>query len=153
MPEATFSRHAPLVAGLAAATVGLITAGLVRARTKEKASRWALLNEAVGILRKAERRAGEALTALTLGEPPPHADWKQAVLADGEELRGFLRRSLVEPEVARWVEDAIGHLAAVALIPTEDADVENDLTDWLVRLSAAREQLARFKRAARVRSG
>lgn len=151
MPEATFSRHAPLVAGLAAVTVGLVTAGLVHARKKEKASRWALLNEAVSILRKAERRAGEALTASTLDEPLPDAAWKQAVVADGEELRAFLLRSLVEPEIARWVEDAVRHLASVTRVSTQPGDFENDLTDWLVRLSAAREQLARLKRAARAR--
>lgn len=151
MPEATLSRHVPLVVGLAVATVGLVTAGLVRARSREKTTRWTLLNEAVGILRTAERRAAEALTASTLNEPPPDSDWRGAVLDDSEELKGLLLRSLVEPEVARWVEDAVRHLASVTRISTEPDEFEDDLTDWLVRLFAAREQLARLKRAVRAR--
>lgn len=59
MPEATLSRHAPVVAGL------------IHARRKEQDSRWTLLNEAVAILRQAELRAGEALTAVTLDEALP----------------------------------------------------------------------------------
>lgn len=147
MPEATLSRHAPMVAGLAAATLSLVTAGLMRARRNERASRWRLLNEGVGILRRAERRAADVLAALTLGEPVPDADWRAAVLDDAASLRSFLRRSLVEPDTARWVEDAISHLASVAQIA--DDSLEDNLTDWLVRLAAAREQIARIKRAAR----
>lgn len=149
MPEATLSRHAPIVAGFAAATLSLLTAGLMRARRSEQASRWRLLNEGVGILRRAERRAADTLAALTLGEPVPDANWRAAVLDDAVGLRSFLRRALVEPDTARWVEDAIGHLASVAEI--SDDDLEDDLTDWLVRLAAAREQIARIKRATRPR--
>jgi post-segregation antitoxin (ccd killing protein) len=138
-----------MVASLAAATLGLVTAGLVRARRKEQATRWTLLNEAVSILRRAERRAGDTLAALAFGEPVPDADWRAALVDEAEALRRFLRRAVVETATARWVEDAIGHLASAQHI--SDDELEDDLTDWLVRLAAAREQIARIKRAARPR--
>lgn len=149
--ETTFSRHAPLVAGLATATIGLITVGLVGTRHRERTTRWALLNEAVGILRRSEQRARQALAAATAGRPLADPAWSGGVRADAEELQLFLRRSIVDPQIARWVEDAVSHLHSAAKIDSRDDDFEDDLTDWLVRLSAAREQLARLKRASRAR--
>lgn len=55
MPEITLARHAPMTAGLAASTVGLLTIGLLQAQRRERALRWALLNEAVAMLRRYER--------------------------------------------------------------------------------------------------
>jgi hypothetical protein len=151
MAEAMISRHAAMVFGVMAASVGVVAAGLIASRAKERASRWELLNEAVGILRSAEKTAGDVLEAVTAGEAIGDPNWRAAVAERKAELTEFLHRSVVDPAAARWVMDAITHLGLIERI-TDDSDfLEGDLTDWLVRLSATREQMARLKRATGAR--